>query len=101
MRNLPKDIFSSRKFEDTQPQRAHEAHIDYKCEYYGKYFSQAGNLKTHIHNIHEGHKYFKCESCGKLFSYKGDSKKHINTSMKIRKITCVNIVANYLLEHNL
>ena len=47
-----------------------------------KVFSDAGDLKKHIHTIHESHKVqndFKCESCGKSFSQAGDLKKHIHT----------------------
>ena len=32
---------------------------DLKCESCGKSFSQAGDLKKHIHTIHEGHKNYK------------------------------------------
>ena len=37
----------------------------YKCESFGKSFTQAGHLKTHIHTVHEGHKDNKCEDYGK------------------------------------
>ena len=52
-------------------------HIDYKCEFCGKSFSCAQNLKKHIYTVHEGHKDYKCESCGKLFSQAGNLRKHI------------------------
>ena len=45
-----------------------------------KVFSDAGDLKKHIHTIHENQKDqndFKCDSCGKLLSA-GDLKKHIH-----------------------
>ena len=54
-------------------------YIYYKCESCDKLFSQAGDLKKHIHKIHEGHKYYKCESCDKSFSRAGNLKKHIHT----------------------
>ena len=55
----------------------HEGHKDHNCEYCGKSFSQARNLKNHIHTIHEGHKDNKCESCDKSFSKAGSLKRHI------------------------
>ena len=72
-------IFSSRTFEDTYIRTVHEENKDYKCEFCGKPFSQAGHLKGHIHTIHEDHIDHKCESCGKSFSHAGSLKKHVHT----------------------
>ena len=47
----------------------HEGHKDHKCKSCGKSFSQGGYLKNHIHTVHKGHKDNKCESCGKSFSH--------------------------------
>ena len=44
----------------------------HKCEPCGNSFSQALNLKQHMHTIHEGHKDYKCEPCGKSFSQAGN-----------------------------
>ena len=52
--------------------------LEHKCESCNKSFSQAYNLKNHIHTVHEGHKDYKCESCGKSFSQAGDLKRHIH-----------------------
>ena len=52
---------------------------DHKCESCGKLFSQAGNLKIHIHTVHEGHKDHKCKSCGKAFSHAHNLKRHLHT----------------------
>ena len=49
----------------------------HKCTNCKKSFSQAGNLKKHIHIIHGGHKDYECESCGKSFSAAGNLKLHI------------------------
>ena len=34
----------------------HEEHRDHKCEFCAKLFSQAGDLKKHVHTIHQGYK---------------------------------------------
>ena len=61
-----------------------EGHKDYKCKSCGKLFSQAYNLKTHIHAVHEGHKDYNCEFCGTSFSQQGCLKKHIYSIHKGR-----------------
>ena len=42
-------------------------------------FSDAGDLKRHIHTVHEGHKDHKCEFCGKSFATAHSLKTHIIT----------------------
>ena len=56
----------------------HDGNKDYKCESCGKSFSQPQHLKGHIHTVHEGHKDYKCESCSKSFSQPHNLKKHIH-----------------------
>ena len=51
-------------------------HKDFKCEYCGKSFTDAGALKKHIKCIHEGRKDFKCDSCGKTFSQSSNLRTH-------------------------
>ena len=41
------------------------------------FFSQGGNMRTHIKSVHEGQKDFKCNYCGKNFSQAGNVRKHI------------------------
>ena len=65
--------------------KATKIYKDYKCDYCGKSFSQAGNLKKHIHSVHEGCKDHKCESCGKSFSQAGNLKIHIRRVHKGHK----------------
>ena len=45
-----------------------------KCKFCGKFFSQEGILKMHIHLIHED---LSCDTCGKSFSTAGTLKRHI------------------------
>ena len=54
-----------------------KCHKDHKCESCGKTFTDARNLKRHIHIIHEGRKNHKCKSCGKSFSQSHHLKHHI------------------------
>ena len=57
----------------------HEDHKDHKCDYCGKSFTYAKGLKRHIHTIHEGHKDYFCEFCAKSFSHAHSIKIHIHT----------------------
>ena len=50
-----------------------------QCNHCGKSFSQAGNLKKHIHSVHEGHKDYKCDSCGKSFTISRSLEYHLHT----------------------
>ena len=54
-------------------------HEEQKCKSCNKSFSQARDLKKHIHTVHEGHKDHKCESCDKSFSQGQNLKKHMFT----------------------
>ena len=58
---------------------ANKVHKTKDCKTYGKLFSQAGHLKTHIKTVHESHKDHKCESCSKSFSQAGHLKRHIQS----------------------
>ena len=73
----------------------------HSCELCSKSFSQAGNLKNHIHTVHESHKDHKCESCGKSFSEAGHLKKHIYTVHEGHKDHKCKSCGNYFLtqEH--
>ena len=55
--------------------------VKHKCKFCARSFSQAGNLKRHIHTAHEGHKDHKCES----FSKRGTLKTQIYTVHKKHK----------------
>ena len=70
-------------------------HEEQKCKSCDKSFSQARDLKKHIHTVHEGHKDHKCEFCGKSFSQGGNLKGHINRIHKALKITTVNLVVSH------
>ena len=51
----------------------------FKCDSFGKSFTQAGNLRVHIKTVHEGHSDFECDSCDK--GHKCDSCE--NHSLKV------------------
>ena len=50
----------------------------FKCDSFGKSFTQAGNLRGHIKSIHRGQKDFKCDYCGKSFTQTNNLRTHIN-----------------------
>ena len=48
-------------------QTVHEGCKIFKCESFGKSFTQVDFLSRHIEITYSGHKDFKCDSCGKFF----------------------------------
>ena len=64
---------------DKTHQTVHEGCKIFKCESFGKSFTQVDFLSRHIEITYSSHKDFKCDSCGKLFSYAGNMRRHIKT----------------------
>ena len=59
-------IWNWKPYEKTH-QTVHEGCKIFKCESFGKSFTQVDFLSRHIEIIHSGHKDFKCDSWGKSF----------------------------------
>ena len=57
----------------------------FKCDSFGKSFTQAGNLRVHIKTVQEGEKDFTCESCEKSFTQVDSLKGHIRNIHKGHK----------------
>ena len=63
----------------TNPVVNHEGHKDHKCESCGKMFTQARDLKSHIHMIHNNESSqtnYDCDICGKSFTLKQNLTRH-------------------------
>ena len=58
-----------------------KGHKDHKCEYCGRAFIKAPNLKRHISAVHKDH---KCEYCGKTFFKAPSLKRHVSAAHKAK-----------------
>ena len=59
----------------TQHIKWHNGQKDYHCNECNKYFSQSGNLKSHVQSIHRAP--FKCHLCDKSFKQKESLNFHV------------------------
>ena len=76
----------------------HEGYRESKCDICGRSFSEVGSLNRHIQTIHEGQNNYKCQSSGKSFSRADYLRKHIHTVHEGQNITNVNLVTKHFLK---
>lgn len=59
----------------------------FECEFCGKRFTQAGNLRTH-RRLHTDERPFKCDKCDKTFARRGNLTAHEFTHESIKPYIC-------------
>ncbi|XP_013417393.1 zinc finger and BTB domain-containing protein 17 [Lingula anatina] len=69
-------IFSS-KVDKVQHERIHTGEAPLTCEFCGRAFKRAQNLRRHLVEIHSGIQH-ECPQCGKLTNSKHNMKRHIS-----------------------